>query len=179
MCWRVRSREESSLCSPRNVFLCCTFSHFYSKLGHIISQHIERSNRKHRRGRSKNPPFASSHRAFFMGQKLIACDNYHWPFLQQNLWTKTFLQCVDINQSWSQRCEPASVHVQPKSRFRTVNDKCNVHKIWHQWHAVSWLKCHALVRPVLWGDSDDRHWFTSAQHSAITERQGIRSTKKC
>lgn len=75
------------------------------------------SNRKYRRGRSKNPPFASSHRAFFMGQKLIACDNYHWPFLQGSLWAKTFLQCVDINQSWSKRCEPASVHVQPKSRF--------------------------------------------------------------
>lgn len=122
------------------MFRCCTFSHFYSKLGHNVSQHIVTSNRKHSRGRSKNPPFASSNRAFFMGQKLIACDNYHWPLLQGSLWAKTFLQCVDINQSWSKRCEPESVHVQWRWMTNATFTKSDTSgMLFPGWNAAHWL----------------------------------------
>lgn len=71
MCWRVEPRSESPLCALRNVLLGCTFSHLDSKLGHMVSQHIVTSNRKHMRGRSKNPPFPSSHRLFcFYGPEI-------------------------------------------------------------------------------------------------------------
>lgn len=115
----------------------------------------------------------------FMGEKLITCDKYNgaWTschFCQAACEQKHFCNVVILAMDLPNQCpmqKPMSTHTRKVHKQSyvytgwqnmTAHKKCKVHKLWHWWHAVSWVKhcaLSAIMPPLSRGTAmwNDRH----------------------